>query len=294
MAEEGVKKVEEKKEDVKDVDTQDEGTEGTESTEEGSSTSEPTAAERAASLQGWVPLSEWKGDPTEHRSAREFLDRGELLTKIKSQSNEIQQVTKIVQHLSEHNKMVYQAGIEAGIKQLKEQRKEALKEQDIDAVTAIEDKLEQRQDELARVKATPLPQVQTPQQGATPEFQTFLQRNNWYLSQASKRHWAHGVAIEFAKSNQNATEAQVYAFVETEAKREFPDLFKTNTGAPPSPNSGGRQSAGGGTSKPSSKAFDELIASFPEDQARVAKDMVKRGYVTKEKYVEDYNSVGGR
>ncbi len=295
MAEDGKKPEDKKLEDkeLPDANKDDAGEEGDQGGEEDNAPAELTSTEQAASLQGWVPLSEWKGDPKEHRSAREFIDRGELLGKIKSQSQEIQAVTKIVQHLSEHNKMVYQAGIEAGIKQLKEQRKEAIREQDADALAEIEDKLDDRRQELAQVKAAPVPQVPK-QVGASPEFQAFLSRNQWYLGQASKRHWAHGVAIEFAKDNQNLTEAQVYAYVEQEARKEFPDLFKSKREAPPSPDGESRRNAGGGKDKGNSKAFEDLIATMPEDQARVAKDMVKRGFVTKEKYVEDYLSVGGR
>jgi hypothetical protein len=104
------------------------------------------------------------------------------------------------------------------------------------------------------------------------------------------------LAIEYARDHQNATEKQVYDFVEGEAKKDFPDLFKARREGPPSPDGEGRRTSGtgAGNSKGGSKAFEELIASMPEDQARVAKDMVKRGYVTKEKYVEDYNSIGGR
>ena len=293
MAEEGDKVVD--KENKDGTNTEGEGTESTEGSKESGASAEPTPTERAASLQGWVPLSEWKGDPAEHRSAREFLDRGELLTKIKSQSAELQQVTKIVQHLSEHNKMVYQAGIEAGIKQLREQRKEAIREQDADALAEIEDKLDERRQQLAAAKAAPVATVAPAAQVQSPEFSVFLQRNPWYQAQPSKRHYAHGLAIEFAKQNPNATESQVYQYVEQEAKKDFPDLFKTRREAPPSPDGEGRRTSGsGGNTKTTSKAFDDLVADMPEDQARVARDMVKRGYVTKEKYVEDYNSVGGR
>lgn len=293
MAEEGDKVVD--KEIVDGTDKGDAGDKGDKGGEEGDSSVELSPTEQTASLQGWVPLSEWKGDPKDHRSAREFIDRGELLGKIKSQSQEIQAVTRVAQQLSEHNKLVYQAGIEAGIKQLKEQRKTALREGDAEAIIAVEEKLEQRQADLAQAKAMPVAQVQRPQ-GASPDFQVFLQRNPWYTAQASKRHYAHGLAIDFAKENQNATEAQVYAFVEAEAKKDFPDLFKTRREGPPSPDGEGRKApgSGGGSGDKGSKAFETLVADMPEDQQRVARDMVKRGYITKEKYVEDYNSVGGR
>jgi hypothetical protein len=54
-----------------------------------------------------------------------------------------------------------------------------------------------------------------------------------------------------------------------------------------------RRGSGGNSqaSKGGSKEFDSLMNDLPEDQARVAKDLVKRGYVSKEKYVEDYNNI---
>src|SRR5438132_1680053 len=97
-------------EEVKDVVT------GTPTTDEGDNTQQTTtqlqhtALEERAIEQGWRPKDEWDGDESEFRSAREFIDRGELLRKISSQGDELRKLKEVAGALSEHNKQVYVAG----------------------------------------------------------------------------------------------------------------------------------------------------------------------------------------
>ena len=269
-----------------------EGKETTETSEKGSAPVELSPTEQLAKSQGWVPLDEWDGDPKDHRGAKEFVDRGELLGKIRSQSQELQSVKAIVTTLSEHNKRVYQAGYENAIKELKVARASAIENADGKALALIEDQLDDAKEKLAAAKAAPV-QAAKPA-GPTPDFQLFLQRNPQYLSEATFRHWSHGMALEFAKVNPSATEGDVYAFIEREAKKEWPTKYGNQRKAPPSPNGEGKGTgAGKDASVKGNASFDALIASLPDDQAKVAKDMVKRGLITKEKYFQDYEAIGG-
>src|SRR6266705_1938984 len=87
--------------------------EGVTTTQEQESSQERvfTDIETDAIAQGWDP--DFDG-PTK-RSAREFLDRGELLSKIRSQSQELRKVQEVIGTLTEHNKQVYRAGYERAI-----------------------------------------------------------------------------------------------------------------------------------------------------------------------------------
>lgn len=280
---------------VKDANTEALGTEEAKGAKEDAAPAELSATEQLAKSQGWVPLDEWQGDPRDHRSAKEFVDRGELLGKIRSQSQELQAVKNIATQLSEQNKKVYQAGYENALKELKAAKVTAIENQDGKALVAIEEKIDDTKDKLAALNATkPAATVPT---GPSPDYQLYLQRNPQYLQSASYRVWSHNVAKEFAQRNPHASEGDVYAFIEEEQQREWPDRYnpsgKAQRRAPPSPDGEGRGTANKGSGKGSSAGFDALIASMPEDQAKVAKDMVKRGFITKDKYVEDYNSIGG-
>lgn len=242
--------------------------------------------------KGWQPLAEWEedgNDPKDHRSAREFRDRGELLETIKSTKGELRQVTQMVNQLSDHNKKVFIAGYERAIGDLKVQRAQAIEEGDAKKLAQVEDQLDANKATLAAAKATAVPQIKE-QPVISPAFTNWRAENSWYDETASMKHWAHGMAIEFAKVNPEATEAQVYAFLSKEVRKEFPDKFQKK--GPPSPDGEGRSSGKATTSARGSNAFEKLMADMPEDQAKAAREMVKRGLITKEKYVEDYDAIG--
>src|ERR1017187_6293930 len=87
-------------------------------------THEYTETEQKAIDQGWD--REVEGD--NKRSAKEFLDQGELLGKIKSQSNELKQIRQTLDGLSQHNKNVYQASYERALVDLRAQKVAAVKD----------------------------------------------------------------------------------------------------------------------------------------------------------------------
>src|SRR6266702_2198796 len=90
-----------------------------ETKEEGNEPPKHTALEERAIEQGWRPKDEWDGDESEFRSAREFIDRGELLRKISSQGDELRKLKEVAGALSEHNKQVYVAGYKKAITDLR-------------------------------------------------------------------------------------------------------------------------------------------------------------------------------
>ena len=273
------------------------GSESTESAKENTASAELSPTEQLAASQGWVQLDKWQGDPKDHRSAKEFVDRGELLGKIRSQSQEMQKLTAIVNTLSDHNKKVYQAGYENALKELRAAKATAIENNDGKALVAIEERIDETKEKLAAVKQAPAQGTQAVPLSA--DYQLFLQRNPQYLTSATYRMWAQGVAKVFAQENPNLTEGDVYAFVEEEAEKEWPGRYKPNGAqaakvkGPPSPNGDGKSPTGSKADNKSAASFESILASMPEDQQKVARDMVKRGTVTKEKYVQDYQMIGG-
>ncbi len=249
---------------------------------------ERTELEQRAVDQGWNP--DWEGPEDQKRSAREFLDRGDLLGKIKSQSQELRDMKKSLSELSDHNKKVAQASYERALADIRAAKVKAIDAGDGAAVVALDEQIDQTRQALNAVKTQPVSQSQ----GQSAEFSDFLENNSWYSNEKRMKSWAHGEAIEYAKEFTNATEKQVYAHLAKEVRKEFPEKF--SRGGPPSPDGESRRSSGGNTTTSSKgdAAFNKLMADMPEDQAKAAKELVKRGLLTKEKYVEDYNSFSGR
>ena len=246
-----------------------------------------TALEEKALAQGWKPKDEWDGDPEDYRDARTYIDRGELLGKLKTQNNELKEVKTMLSYMSEHNKKVYTAGYERAIVDLKAQRIAAMKDENFEAVAAIEEAIDQNKDALNQIKRQP-PAVQAPVQDKALADE-WLSKNSWYKTDTSLKHWANGMAVDYARVNPGVTEAEIYSFLAKEVRKEFPHKFRKQ-GAP-SPDGEGRGTGGGGTKATTSGEFDKLMATFDEDEARMAKALVKSGALTKEKYVEDYKSL---
>jgi hypothetical protein len=81
--------------------------EATGSTSQAENTTQYTETELRAMEMGWKPKDQWEGDPNEHRSAKEYIDRGELLGKLKQQGSELRELKAMVSTLSEHNRKVH-------------------------------------------------------------------------------------------------------------------------------------------------------------------------------------------
>ncbi len=288
---EGVRYSDDKKEVKKEASKEETKPTGEEAPAERKETkAEPNAHEVRARASGWKPKEEWEGDPDEWRGAREYNDRGELLNKIKSTSAELRAVQQSVQALAEHNKSVYVAGYEKALADLKLQRAQAIENNDGKALLQIEDAMDKTKEAIVTAKQAPTPQA--PKQ-LTAEFERFVKDNAWYNTDETLQAFSHGVAINFGKKNPNASERDVYEHIEKAVKDAFPDKFNKRSIPPPALDGEGRAStAGRAASKGTGTAkFEELMSKLPEDQARVARDLVKRKFLTAEKYVEDYESI---
>lgn len=250
-----------------------------------------TPTELKAIEQGWRPKDEWDGPEEDWRDAKAYIDRGELLGKLKTQSAELKEVKNMLGYMSEHNKKVYAAGYQKAIVDLKAARIAAMKDENFEAVAAIEDQIDEHKEALQKIQRQP-PVVEQPK-GPDKELERqWLDKNSWYKTDPSMKHWANGMAFDYKRVNPEATEEEIYEHLTKEVRRTFPHKFK-RAGAP-NPDGEGRQSNQGGKDKSGDADFDKLMAQMPEDQARVARQMVKSGLVTKAKYVEDYTLIGGR
>ena len=249
--------------------------------------------EQQALDQGWKPIEEWEGDPKDHRSAKEYIDRGELLGKIKSQSGEIREIKQMLSTLSEHNKRVYIAGREAAIAEMRQLRVVALKEGEVEQAVAIEERIQENQNLVNVAKNTPAPTVTSTTQNS-PAFDSWLTTNKWYETDEAMRNWADGAAMALGKkareTGRQVGEQDVYDHLTKEARKTFPQKFQ-RVGAP-SPDGEGRKAMQNTKQGKNGDAFETLLSNFDEQAQRVARNLVKSGVLTKEKYVEDYERIG--
>jgi hypothetical protein len=240
-----------------------------------------TDIEQRAIDQGWRPKDQWEGDPNEWRTAKEFVDRGELFSKIHDLSSENKQIKEALKGLLDHHKKVKENEYQRAIDHLRQQKKEALIEGDADKVVQVEeaiDLVKAKQEEDRAVK-----QEQTQNPAASPVFTRWIQANSWYVSDNEMRQFADEIGSGYFQRNKgNISESELYEYVTKRVKQTYPDKFRGQGTRTPSVEANT-------TSKPkSSERF-----SLTDDEERVMKTFVRTGVMTKDEYITELKRVKG-
>jgi hypothetical protein len=267
------------------VDQRQEGTPETKAPEQ---QPEGNDVEKRAREQGWVPKEEWTGDPASWRPADVFVDRGELLGRIKSQSAELREVKQMMNYLSEQNRKLYEAGYERAVAEMQARRDAAIEAGDTAAVRNIDKEMRSYEKALEEARK-PAPKAET--NTNDPLFEDWSERNPWYNRDEILTDWTNGRAVKLRATNPKITEAEMYKVLEAEVRKTFPEKFK-RVGAP-SPDGASNRGAGSPARKGGDTDFDSLLAELPEAEAQIARNLVKRGHVTKEEFLESIKLVGG-
>jgi hypothetical protein len=249
---------------------------------------EVNEVEKRAREQGWVPKDEWTGDPAAWRPADVFVDRGELLGRIKSQSAELREVKQMMNYLSEQNRKLYEAGYERAVAEMQARRDAAIEAGDTAAVRNIDKEMRNYEKALEEARK-PAPKTDT--NTTDPLFEDWSERNPWYNRDEVLTDWTNGRAVKLRAINPKITEAEMYKVLEAEVRKTFPEKFK-RVGAP-SPDGASNRGAGSPARKGGDSDFEALLDSLSEDEAQIARNLVKRGHVTKEEFMESIKLVGG-
>ena len=134
---------------------------------------ELSPAQEKAMNGGWNPdKADWDGDPDEWVDAPEFNRRGELMARISQLGRKVGDAEKVIEKLTamqaasdKVQQKIVDDTIQDTEKRLKAQRREALREQDFEAIDAIEEDL----DELKEVRAKSVePEVDPASVGRAP------------------------------------------------------------------------------------------------------------------------------
>lgn len=246
--------------------------------------SDPTT--EAATAQGWVPKEEFQGDPHKWVDAGEFLRRGELFSKIDSQSREIKDVRKALLNLQEHYTKVKETEYNRALTALKREFKTANREGDYDRADALESEIESVEKEATKFKNEVVAVPDEPAQ-AHPEFVAWTSRNPWYNTQAHMRVFADSEGLKLRQAGLEPRE--VLKKVEEAVRKEFPTKF-TN------PNRE-RLAAVEGQSNRENGAKSEY--KLTEIEARVMnsflnqKDKSGKPLMTREAYIADLRRIKG-
>lgn len=194
-----------------------------------------SAIEEEAIKQGWVPKDQWNGDPSEHRSAKEFIERGELLNHIHTQNKKTKQLEEALNQLAEVNKRVEEETRRRTVEELKIKQREAAAIGDVDTVEKTTDKLvELNKPTTATTDNKPI----TP-----PEAKEFMEKHKaWFNRENSDNSLMMDFAIRrediLSKEKPDLSITQRLKLVEEEVVRRFPEKFNNPNKETPAPVSG--------------------------------------------------------
>lgn len=139
--------------------------------------------EEQARSQGWVPEEEWSGDPKSWVPADEFVRRGSLFARIKTQSKEIGELRKAIQDLGAHNARLEEHRLKEQESELKKARRNAIENMDYEAVEKADEALQEvssAKNELSqRLESL---NIQEPVPNAIVALKEYANDNPWYMS----------------------------------------------------------------------------------------------------------------
>ena len=238
--------------------------------------------EEKAREHGWVPKEEFKGPEGAWRSAKEFNERGDMIGNLireqKDNSNlraEINELKEGIKLLTEHNRKMSEIEREKAITALKDIKKEALKDGDVDTVVEVDDK-------IADIKAAGADTPSQDQGNTDPAAKAWLDHNPWYETDPVRRAAFNGIVDQVAKARPDL-EGNVAGVLEAATQvmnQEF--VTKRTQSGVTEPNEPAKKKSG-----------DEVSASdLSYEQRQVAERMARLGGITVDEYAKQLAELG--
>lgn len=152
-----------------------------------------------AGKQGWKPLEDWVAagnDPKDHRSPREFVERGDLIHKVNQKSKELEQMQAKAQQTFQQMDQLYQNNMKAKLDELTRKRDEAVEIADMD-------QFRQYQQQIDQFGQAP---VQNPAQPQTTNdnVKAWEQQNQWINAVNNPASPDYGKAVTGHKAYEDA------------------------------------------------------------------------------------------
>ncbi len=232
--------------------------------------------EQTAMEHGWVPKDDFQGEEHKWVDAGEFLRRGELFSKIDSQNRKIKEQEKTLAALEQHYLKVKDTEYKRALNDLKKQKKEALIENDVEAVLDADEKIDElREEQIAEARQAAIAHQQEQASQPHPEFVAWTARNSWYQTNRTMTAFADAVGADLRE--QGKAPSEVLRLVTEEVKRKFPERFYN-------PKRDESSSVEGGASR-GNKSSGKIELS--EVETAIMKKLVGQGVLTKEAYIAD-------
>lgn len=241
---------------------------------------EVPAIEQQARELGWRPKEEFYADPKNEgkpwRDAERFVELTPLFKKIDEQHRQIKDLHKTTRHLAEHNQKIEKLSYEKALATLRAERRQALEEGDLVKAEELRDRIDDVKEQSRSVA-----QQQTQPQLSS-DFESFVERNPWYNTNAEMTRYANGLAMEL--NNQGVRDPAVaLARIEEETRKAFAPKTVRN------PNKDSAPNLEGGRGKAKSDNF-----SLTPEQERIMNTLIKSGApISREDYIKQLKQLEG-
>lgn len=258
-----------------------EGQEGTEVVVE--QQEEISPIEQKALEMGWRPKDEFDGDEEDFIDAKEFVRRKPLFERIEHQSKELKAVRRALEEFKGHYSKVQETEYKRALSELKATQRSALAEGDIEKYHALNEAIEEVQDE-AKELAQERNSIQIVEEQVHPVFAAWLNRNPWYESQKHMRVFAEDLGNTL--KSRGVHPEDILKQIEQAVKKEFPNKFTNpNRASAPAVEGSARRS-----SAPVKETFE-----LNEQEKRIMHTLTSgpNALLTKEQYIKDLKAAKG-
>lgn len=257
--------------------------------------------EASARQQGWVPQEKYRGDDREWVDAETFVRRGREInpilrannTKLQKQLSDLQSKNKeLIEAVNEFRE--YHAGVdkrayERAVAQIESERRQAVKDGDVDRQFELEDELREVQAKEPKGEVKKIP-VEQPEE-FHPDFQSWMESNPWFGPDRLKTKLAMGLGEELREELGNTVlNASFLKELEVRLSEEFPKQFGKQFGNPNRNSPAMTSGTGRGGSTPTRGKYS--VNDLPADARVIMAKFVKQGLLTEAQYLKDYFSDG--
>lgn len=238
-------------------------------------------AEAQAQKHGWRPKDQWEGEPDKWISAEEFLRRGEenpriLRDRLRKMEKSNEETLQLMRDLMSGYRKDKERAVSDAVAKFKAERREAIKEGDVERAEALDGHIEQLQEQAKPAKEKPeIAQIPS-------EYSAWAKANPWFYTDAAMSVAARAELdiINADEDTASLADAEKLKLVNKAMRARYPHKFQ-QAKRPSAPSVEGGSSAPRGEGK---KGWNDL----PPDIRQIAERLVAKGATTKEKYLKEY------
>lgn len=245
------------------------------------SNKELPASEVKARELGWKPKDEYSGDPDQWVDHDEFVRRAPLFEGLHKANRTIKRLEKMVETMAQHTEEVKAGAYKQALEDLKKEKKQAAKENDIEKVVALDEKIDHVKAQAEAAKKAP--------DTSNEVFDEWKEKNAWYNDDEDMFAYANGIGNKLEKDNPDWGPEKVLDEVAKRTKKAFDWKTKNPNREKPS-----KVGSGSGDDKtPKGKGKLPTYSDLPPEAKEMYNTLVKsksnpRGVLSPEQYLKDY------